>query len=105
MLTIGLAMGKNGGKATNMLYINLIFSMAMGKIVFGEQPGLWSMAGTGCVVWGLVWVAREKGVDEAIVEGEGAEMEGMMGAADNIGEVDEERGIFLGVEDDSEEEI
>jgi len=99
LLTKGLAMGKNGGKATNMLYVNLIFSMAMGKLVFGEQPGLWSIAGTGCVIWGLVWVAREKGVDDVIVEGEGAEMEGMIGAEDDIGDFDEERGVFLGVDD------
>jgi len=99
LLTKGLAMGKNGGKATNMLYVNLIFSMAMGKLVFGEQPGLWSIAGTGCVIWGLVWVAREKGVDDVIVEGEGAEMEGMIRAEDDIGDFDEERGVFLGVDD------
>ncbi|TVY86791.1 putative transport protein, partial [Lachnellula willkommii] len=47
LLTSGLAAGGrgNGARATNMIYTNMLFALALDKLVFGQSPGWWSLGG------------------------------------------------------------
>ncbi|EPE37049.1 Multidrug resistance efflux transporter EmrE [Glarea lozoyensis ATCC 20868] len=59
MLTKGLAVGGRGegGRATNMIYCNMLFALALDKVVFGVSPGWWSLGGSGLILGSAVWVA------------------------------------------------
>lgn len=67
LLTKGLAVGGrgNGARATNFIYTNMLFALALDKIVFGQSPGWWSLAGSGLILGSAVFVAVKKGQDES----------------------------------------
>ncbi|KAK2625119.1 hypothetical protein QTJ16_005488 [Diplocarpon rosae] len=62
LLTRGLAAGgrSNGARATNMIYTNMIFALLLDKLVFGQSPGLWSVAGSALILGSAVFVATRK---------------------------------------------
>jgi drug/metabolite transporter (DMT)-like permease len=67
LLTKGLAVGGrgNGARATNMIYTNMLFALALDKFVFGQSPGWWSLAGSGLILGSAVFVAIQKQQGEA----------------------------------------
>ncbi|PMD27274.1 hypothetical protein NA56DRAFT_543077, partial [Hyaloscypha hepaticicola] len=62
LLTKGLAVGGrgNGGRAMNMIYMNMLFALALDKVVFGQSPDWWSLAGSGLILGSAVFVAVKK---------------------------------------------
>jgi drug/metabolite transporter (DMT)-like permease len=103
LLTKGLAVGGrgNGAKATNMIYTNMLFALALDKVVFGQSPGWWSLAGSGLILGSAVFVAVKKGQgesgarerdEEAGTGGGGEEEMAMLGAEGDAMEEEEEGG-------------
>lgn len=101
LLTRGLGGGrdgrKGGARATNMIYTNMLFALALDKVVFGQSPGWWSLGGSGLILGSAVFVAVQKqkgdGVsggnetrDRNVGEGVGDEEMAMLG----LRETDEE---------------
>jgi hypothetical protein len=62
LLTKGLAAGGrgNGARATNMIYTNMLFALALDKVVFGQSPGWWSLGGSGLILGSAIFVAVKK---------------------------------------------
>jgi drug/metabolite transporter (DMT)-like permease len=103
LLTKGLAVGGRGNslRATNMLYTNMLFALALDKIVFGQSPGWWSLAGSGLILGSAIFVAVKKGQgesgarerdEEARTGGGGEEEMAMLGAEGDAMEEEEEGG-------------
>ena len=74
LLTKGLSVGGrfNSARATNMVYTHMLFALALDKLVFGQSPGWWSLAGSGLILGSAIFVAMQKQVgdgtaDEAVV--------------------------------------
>jgi hypothetical protein len=106
MMTKGLAAGgrDGGGRATNMIYTNMIFALALDKFVFGMSPGWWSLAGSGLILGSAIFVAvwKEKGGkvtgresgrgDEELALIRGSEVEmGLAGEEERGRNIDESR--------------
>jgi drug/metabolite transporter (DMT)-like permease len=72
LLTKGLAAGGrgNGARATNMIYTNMLFALALDKVVFGQSPGWWSLGGSGLILGSAIFVAVKKQQVEIIREDE-----------------------------------
>lgn len=82
----------------------MLFALALDKLVFGQSPGWWSLAGSGLILGSAVFVAvrkgqveggelRERGLDEEMVgreEGGGAEEEMAMLGRERDDEEEEE---------------
>lgn len=109
LLTKGLAVNGRGGgaKATHMIYTNMLFALALDKMVFGVSPGVWSLAGSGLILGSAVFIAIRKGKGEVPRIEESEEGEGRHGVVGEHGTEEEEMGILrgrdmgrLGVEDD-----
>lgn len=61
LLTKGLAAGgKGNSKSVQMIYTNMLFALALDKLVFGQSPGWWSLAGSGLILGSAVFVAVQK---------------------------------------------
>ena len=43
-----------------MIYTNMLFALALDKLIFGQSPGLWSLAGSGLILGSAVFVAIQK---------------------------------------------
>lgn len=52
-----------------MIYTNMLFALGLDKLVFGQSPGWWSLAGSGLILGSAVWVAVQKGREESRVGG------------------------------------
>jgi drug/metabolite transporter (DMT)-like permease len=59
LLTAGLRAEKSG-RATNMLYLQMLFAIAAEKIIWGTSPGLWSLAGSTLILGAAGMVAMQK---------------------------------------------
>ena len=106
LLTNGLAVGGrvNSGRAVNLTYTQMLFALALDKLVFGQSPGWWSLAGSGLILGSAIFVAmqRQEGdapADEAAVSGAEDEEIGMLsmrvrGEARASGGVREELGVM-----------
>jgi drug/metabolite transporter (DMT)-like permease len=103
LLTKGLAVGGrgNGVRATNMIYTNMLFALTLDKLVFGQSPGWWSLAGSGLILGSAVFVAVKKGQgesgarerdEEARTGRGGGEEMAMLGAEGDAMEEEEEGG-------------
>ncbi|KAE9377820.1 hypothetical protein N431DRAFT_434981 [Stipitochalara longipes BDJ] len=78
LLTKGLVVGGrgNGVRATNMIYTNMLFALALDKVVFGQSPGWWSLGGSGLILGSAVFVAVKKGqAGETSARGRGRDEE------------------------------
>jgi drug/metabolite transporter (DMT)-like permease len=106
LLTKGLAVGGrgNGARATNMIYTNMLFALALDKAVFGQSPGWWSLAGSGLILGSAVFVAVRKGQGETVGRGRdrdeearhgrgGEEEMAMLGGEAELMEEEEEVGV------------
>ncbi len=65
LLTTGLAAGGrgHGARATNFIYTNMLFALALDKFVFGQSPGWWSLAGSGLILGSAVFIAVQQQQD------------------------------------------
>lgn len=43
-----------------MIYTNMLFALALDKLVFGQSPGWWSLGGSGLILGSAVFVAVQK---------------------------------------------
>ncbi|TVY45009.1 putative membrane protein [Lachnellula occidentalis] len=110
LLTSGLAAGGrgNGARATNMIYTNMLFALALDKLVFGQSPGWWSLGGSGLILGSAVVVAVQKQQGEKIGAGGRDEEVGMRmlrgrERGNEVGTEDEEAPILR--EDDPGDEV
>lgn len=104
LLTKGLAAGgrDNGARATNMVYTNMLFALALDKLIFGQSPGWWSLGGSGLILGSAMFVALQQqqgGAQERDADEE-------VGVA-NRGGIEEEEMRMLGggLQDDEEDEV
>jgi len=94
LLTTGLAAGGRGnGAATQMIYTQMLFALALDKWVFGQSPGWWSLGGSGLILGSAIFVAIQQ------QQFLGKEMDEEMG-----GSSEEEMGMLRGVDGGDEEE-
>ena len=109
LLTKGLAAGGrgNGARATNFIYTNMLFALALDKLVFGQSPGWWSLGGSGLILASAVFVAMQKQQDS------GRAVDEFRGRSGEVGVEEEEMGFLSGgeaadgvaaVEDEADEE-
>lgn len=85
-----------------MIYTNMLFALALDKIVFGQSPGWWSIAGSGLILGSAVFIAMQKQQSEQV--GRADEESGAVGedgAAEEMGML---RGREPGHEAGTEEE-
>jgi drug/metabolite transporter (DMT)-like permease len=117
LLTRGLGGKAGGARATNMIYTNMLFALMLDKVVFGQSPGWWSLAGSGLILGSAVFVALQKqkgnasvgvGVDVPEVHGSSRSREG--GTADEemamlgLGVPDVEAGRTIGWDNEARRE-
>ena len=115
LLTKGLAAGGrgNGARATNMIYTNMLFALALDKVVFGQSPSWWSLGGSGLILGSAIFVAVKKQQVEFIrgdeETGAGAsgvlqeeEMAMLSGDGPDDGEADENQGVVHPRDDETE---
>lgn len=69
LLTAGLQV-ERAGRATNMMYAQMLFALFWERLVWGSSPGLLSICGSTLILGGVVWVGMNKGK-----EGEKVRME------------------------------
>jgi len=69
LLTAGLRAEKSG-RATNMVYTQMIFALAAEKIIWGTSPGLWSWTGSLLIMGAAGAVAMQKSVGAGGKSGE-----------------------------------
>jgi len=95
LLTMGLAAGGrgNGARVNNMIYTNMLFALALDKIVFGQSPGWWSIAGSGLILGSAVFIAVQKQQSEQV-----GRADEESGVAREDGAVEEEMGVLRGRE-------
>jgi len=62
-LTLGLHHEK-AAKATNISYINVVFSTLWGILLFGEIPDVRTIIGAGIILFAIFKIAREEPVDD-----------------------------------------
>lgn len=108
LLTKGLATGGRGegGRATYMLYTNILFALAFDRLVFGLTPGWWSLGGSGLILGSAIFIAMQKA--EETNEGEisgWAEDEEAVGVGLERGSGTEEEGMAFLSEVGSEENV
>jgi drug/metabolite transporter (DMT)-like permease len=96
LLTKGLAAGGrgDGARATNMIYTNMLFALALDKLVFGQSPGWWSLGGSGLILGSAVFVVLQKQQDA------GRAVDEEVGASGEVC-VEEEELAMLGSEAES----
>lgn len=84
LLTKGLAAGGrgNGVRATSMIYTNMLFALALDKLIFGQSPGWWSLGGSGLILGSAVFVAVQK------QQGGGREVDEEAGGEVGVGEAE-----------------
>ncbi|CAZ84127.1 unnamed protein product [Tuber melanosporum] len=98
-LTLGLQVEK-AGRATNMVYTQMLFALVWERIVWGTTPGWGSLVGSGCILGSVLWVglkkaeklevAKERAVDEEVglmsrgTEGEEGEGDEWMEMEDRV---------------------
>lgn len=100
LLTKGLTNGGrgNGARATNMIYTNMLFALGLDKVVFGQSPGWWSLAGSGLILGSAVFVAVQMGQGDGRERGERGEEIGASGVRPDgeRGTEEEEMGMLVG---------
>lgn len=60
LLTAGLRAEKSG-RATNMIYSQMVFALGAERLIWGTSPGVWSWCGSGLILGAAGMVAMQKG--------------------------------------------
>jgi hypothetical protein len=76
-----------------MIYTNMLFALALDKMVFGQSPGWWSIAGSGLILGSAIFIAVQKQQSEQV--GRPDEESGALG---EDGVVEEEMEMLRGRE-------
>lgn len=103
-MTIGLAAGGRAGgvAAINMIYLSMLFALALDKLVFGQSPGWWSLGGSGLILGSAVFVAVQK---NELGDGERRWGDEEVGLTDGVGGTEEEMGMLSVERRDDEVEM
>ena len=59
LLTAGLS-HERSSRATNMVYTQMLFALSLDKLIWGTQPGGWSIAGSGLILGAAIYVAVKR---------------------------------------------
>ncbi|KAF2461260.1 hypothetical protein BDY21DRAFT_278912 [Lineolata rhizophorae] len=95
LLAAGLQYEKSS-RATNMVYVQMLFALAGDKLVFGQTPGALSIVGSSLILGSAIYVAVHK-------EGAGGKTNGRERGEGRGSGGDEERGLMEGADlDDGE---
>ena len=95
-LTLGLQIEK-AGRATNMVYTQMLFALAWELIVWGTTPGWESFVGSGCILGSVIWVGMKKAERSNIAKVSAVDEEvGLM--SERVGE-EEESNELMEMED------
>ncbi|KAG0638687.1 hypothetical protein HOY80DRAFT_905893 [Tuber brumale] len=73
-LTLGLQIEK-AGRATNMVYTQMLFALVWERIVWGTMPGWGSLVGSGCILGSVLWVGLKKAEKLELAKGKVADEE------------------------------
>lgn len=60
LLTAGLQV-ERAGRATNMMYAQMLFALLWERLVWGTSPGLLSICGSALILGAVLWVGVKKG--------------------------------------------
>jgi hypothetical protein len=96
-----------------MIYTNMLFALALDKVVFGQSPGWWSLGGSGLILGSAIFVAVKKqqvevrrGDEETGAGASGVlqeeEMAMLSGDGPNDGEADENQELVHPRDDEAE---
>ncbi|KAI9802394.1 MAG: hypothetical protein M1825_002776 [Sarcosagium campestre] len=92
LLTAGLA-HESSSRATNMVYTQMLFALALDKMVFGTTPGVLSIFGSSLILGSAIYVAVQRA---------STKNEGTVSSAVDAATPDEERGFMEGDQDGRE---
>ncbi|KAI1492023.1 hypothetical protein F5X96DRAFT_628975 [Biscogniauxia mediterranea] len=59
LLTEGLQREK-AGRATNMIYIQMVFALIIERVIWGTTPPVMSFAGSGLIIGAAIWLSFQK---------------------------------------------
>ncbi|PWW72243.1 hypothetical protein C7212DRAFT_360286 [Tuber magnatum] len=80
-LTLGLQIEK-AGRATNMVYTQMLFALVWERIVWGTTPGWGSLVGSACISGSVLWVGVKKAEKAEVAKERVADEEvGLMGGS------------------------
>ena len=68
LLAAGLQYEKSS-RATNMVYMQMLFALAFDKLVFGRTPGALSIVGSSLILGSAIYVAVQKEASKETEEG------------------------------------
>ena len=97
-LTLGLQIEK-AGRATNMVYTQMLFALAWELIVWGTTPGWESLVGSGCILGSVIWVGMKKAERPDIAKVRAADEEVGLMSGRVEGEGEEEGDEWMEMED------
>ena len=63
LLTEGLKREK-AGRATNMMYLQMVFALVVERIIWGTTPSFLSLLGASLIIGAAIWVSLQK--DQAV---------------------------------------
>lgn len=73
LLTAGLQV-ERAGRATNMMYAQMLFALFWERLVWGTSPGLLSICGSALILGAVLWVGVKKGKEVEKVRVEDVEV-------------------------------
>lgn len=92
LLTAGLRAEKSG-RATNMIYTQMIFALVAEKIIWGTSPGIWSWAGSLLIMGAAGAVAMQKSVGTST--GKSAQQATNSASSSRAGDEEEATGMLV----------
>lgn len=65
---------ERAGRATNMMYAQMLFALFWERLVWGTSPGLLSICGSALILGAVLWVGVKKGKEVEKVRVEDVEV-------------------------------
>ena len=65
LLTEGLQREK-GGRATNLMYIQLVYALVIERVIWGTTPPFESLCGAALIIGAAIWVSLQKNAEKGI---------------------------------------
>lgn len=98
LLAAGLQYEKSS-RATNMVYVQMLFALSFDKLIWGTTPGTLSIIGSSLILGSAIYVAMHKEAPKKTAENserrDQEEELGLMAPELEIDQIDDDRGILL----------
>ncbi|KAK7181559.1 hypothetical protein DPSP01_008956 [Paraphaeosphaeria sporulosa] len=94
LLAAGLQYEKSS-RATNMVYVQMLFALSFDKLVFGTTPSALSIVGSSLILGSAIYVATHKGASKKDERGSGEEERGLMDEGEERPEYDNDNEIQM----------